>query len=180
MKTLKQELKEKSISYGLQSLSNEELIKLIGFKGEDFYTSHEFKAMKEAVRRTEIKEQFKIKTSKDAYTRLSFLENTDHEQFWCIYLRNNNTIIKEEFISKGGLTGTVADCRIILKNAIILKATAIVLSHNHPSGNLQPSSADITLTKNIQNGAKFLDIIVVDHVIVGNGNFYSFADNGIL
>lgn len=182
MKTEKNTLKEKAQSYGLQSLSDKELFTLLNHKGEpkDFYTSTQYKAMKEAVRRETIEPQYKITTSKDAYNRLSFLEGQDHEQFWAIYLRRNNTIIKDSFISKGDIAGTVVNIKAILSEAILLKASAIILAHNHPSGQIKPSSQDVAMTTQIKGAAKLIDVEVLDHVIIGNKDFYSFADNGIL
>jgi len=182
MKTEKNILSEKASAYGLQALTDKELLTVIGYKGElkTFYNSQQYKAMKEAVRRQDIEPQTKITTSKDAYTRLSFLEGQDHEQFWCIYLRRNNTIIKDAFISKGDVSGTVVNIKSILSDAILLKASCIILAHNHPSGEMRPSSADITITNKIKEAAKLIDVSLIDHIIVGNGHFYSFADEGIL
>lgn len=177
------ELTERANSYGLQSLTNIELISLAGFKGDqkDFYTSTQYRAMKEAVRRESHSPQVKIKTSMDAAKRLTFLEGLDHEQFWCIYLRRNNTIIKDSFISKGDISGTVVNVKAILSDAILLKASSIILAHNHPSGEMKPSSADISITTQIKSAAKLIDVTLLDHVIIGlKSEFYSFADNGIL
>ena len=177
------ELKERANSYGLQSLTDIELIWIAGFKGnqKDFYTSTQYKAMKEAVRRESHSPQIKIKTSMDAARRLTFLEGLDHEQFWCIYLRRNNTIIKDSFISKGDISGTVVNVKAILSDAILLKASSIILAHNHPSGEMKPSSADISITTQIKSAAKLIDVTLLDHVIIGlKSEFYSFADNGIL
>jgi len=175
-------LSEKSQQYGLTALSDRELINMLGFDGhtDEFWNSHQFKAMKEAVRRKEAPELKKITSSKDAYEILSFLEGLDHEQFWCLYLNRANKVIKTEFISKGGVSGTVVDVRSILSTGILTKCSAIVLSHNHPSGNLRPSQEDIKITQRIKDAAKLMDISVIDHVIIGNGEFFSFADDGIL
>lgn len=84
-------------------------------------------------------------------------------------------------ISSGGITGTVVDIRIVLRYALISKATSMVLCHNHPSGNLKPSQADIDLTKKVKQAGDIMDIQLVDHVIIGSeSNYYSFADEGII
>lgn len=186
MKTETRLLKEKAQSYGLNSLNNQELFALIGYKGEaqSFYSSSTFFALKEAIRRREVSEIKKISNSSDAYPYVSFLEGLDHEQFWCLYLKNNQVVIKNEFISKGAIGSTVVDVRIIMKNCIILGATKIILCHNHPSGELRASNEDISITFKIKEAAKFMDITVLDHLIIGNGanekRYYSFAEDGIL
>lgn len=108
------------------------------------------------------------------------LKDRNYEVFAVVFLNQANKINHFEIISKGGITGTVADPRIILKKALDNNATSIVLCHNHPSGNLRPSRADEELTKKITEAAKYFDIKVVDHIIVSEEGFYSFADEGLL
>lgn len=108
------------------------------------------------------------------------LKDRNYEVFAVVFLNQANKINHFEIISKGGITGTVADPRIILKKALDNNATSIVLCHNHPSGNLLPSRADEELTKKITEAAKYFDIKVVDHIIVSEEGFYSFADEGLL
>ena len=103
-----------------------------------------------------------------------------HEEFWIIFLNRANGIIGKQQISKGGMSGTVADPRMIFKAALDQKAASIILCHNHPSGNNQPSTADVQLTKNISEGGKVLEITVLDHIIVTQHGFYSFADEGLI
>ncbi len=103
-----------------------------------------------------------------------------HEEFWIIFLNRANGIIGKQQISKGGMSGTVADPRMIFKAALDQKAASIILCHNHPSGNNQPSAADVQLTKNISEGGKVLEITVLDHIIVTQHGFYSFADEGLI
>jgi len=95
-------------------------------------------------------------------------------------LNRSNKIIKKVLISEGGITGTVADPKRIFKAAIEQNATSIILCHNHPSGNIKPSDADIKLTKKLKEAGSFLDISILDHIIMGDDTFYSFADEGIL
>lgn len=108
------------------------------------------------------------------------LEHRQKEVFVVVFLNRGNTIIHQELISEGGLTGTVADPRVILKKALEHNATAIILCHNHPSGNLRPSHADELITQKIKQAASLLDILLMDHIIVGNEGYFSFADEGML
>ncbi len=110
----------------------------------------------------------------------SMLKDYRHEVFAVIFLNRANKIRHFEIISEGGITGTVADPRVILKKALDEDAVSIILCHNHPSGSLKPSRADEELTSKIREAAKFFDIRVVDHIIVSESGYYSFADEGIL
>jgi DNA repair protein RadC len=89
-------------------------------------------------------------------------------------------VLKTEKISQGGLTGTVIDTRMILKHALDKRATSIIISHNHPSGNRTPSEADIKITKKIRSAAEIMDIMVLDHIIVAGRTYFSFADEGLM
>jgi DNA repair protein RadC len=108
------------------------------------------------------------------------LKDYPYEVFAVVFLNRANKINHFEIVSKGGITGTVADPRIILKKALEEDATSIILCHNHPSGNLQPSRADEALTQKIKEAAGYLDIKILDHIIVSEEGFYSFADEGML
>lgn len=108
------------------------------------------------------------------------LEYRKQEVFAVVFLNRGNKITHLEIISEGGMTGTVADPRVILKKALEHDATAIILCHNHPSGNVRPSNADEVLTQKIKQAAAFLDIIIMDHIIVSNEGYFSFADEGML
>jgi DNA repair protein RadC len=103
-----------------------------------------------------------------------------HEVFAVLFLNRANRIRHFEIISSGGMTGTVADPRIILKKALEEEAVSIILCHNHPSGNLKPSRADEELTKKIQQATKFFDILLLDHIIVSTDGYFSFADEGMI
>lgn len=122
-----------------------------------------------------------VRSSRDiaAYLQTT-LKDFSYEVFAVVFLNRANKINHFEIISKGGITGTVADPRVILKKALEEDATAIVLCHNHPSGNLKPSRADEELTKKIKEAAAYFDIKIIDHIIVSEDGFYSFADDGIL
>lgn len=122
-----------------------------------------------------------VKSSRTAYDEVSgVLNDLPHEEFWVIYLNRRNEILKKENISKGGVDGTVADMKIIFKHAINQLASAIILCHNHPSGNLKPSKQDIELTKKLSEIGKLMEIPVLDHLIIGDNNYYSFSDEGRL
>ena len=110
----------------------------------------------------------------------SKLQDYKHEVFAVIFLNRANKINNFRIISEGGITGTVADPRIILKKALEEDAVSLILCHNHPSGSLKPSRADEELTYKIKEAAKFFDIKVLDHLIVSDDGYYSFADEGIL
>ena len=110
----------------------------------------------------------------------ALLKDHHHEVFVVVFLNRANRINHYEIISEGGITGTVADPRIILKKALEEDAVSIILCHNHPSGNLLPSRADEELTQKIKEASKYFDIKVLDHIIVSEEGYYSFADEGIL
>jgi DNA repair protein RadC len=122
-----------------------------------------------------------IKDSRDIATYLQvLLKDYTKEVFAVVFLNRANKINHFEIVSEGGITGTVADPRIILKKALEENAVSLILCHNHPSGNLRPSRADEELTAKIKEAARFLDIKVIDHVIVSEEGYFSFADEGIL
>ncbi|MGG9960701.1 RadC family protein [Ferruginibacter sp. SUN106] len=126
-------------------------------------------------------EKSTIQSSKDIAEYLKVvLKDFSYEVFAVLFLNRANKINHFEIISRGGITGTVADPRIILKKALDEDATSIVLSHNHPSGSLKPSRADEELTRKIAAAAKYFDIKLIDHIIVSEEGYYSFADNGMI
>ena len=102
-----------------------------------------------------------------------------HEEFWVLFLNNSNKVISKSQLSKGGLTGTIVDVRLVFKLALENGATGLILCHNHPSGNLQPSDADRKITKKIKQAGDSLDVKVLDHLIITETNYYSFVDQGI-
>jgi DNA repair protein RadC len=108
------------------------------------------------------------------------LKDYRHEVFAVLFLNRANKINHFEIVSEGGITGTVADPRIILRKALEQDAVNIILCHNHPSGSLKPSRADEQLTAKIKEAARFIDITVLDHIIVSEDGYYSFADEGVL
>lgn len=122
-----------------------------------------------------------IKCSTDIYNIMrTKLERLEYEEFWVLYLSRSNRVIYEECMSKGGVSGTVTDIRLILKRAIELLASGIILVHNHPSGNLRPSTDDDRITTKAKEAAKLLDINVLDHLIITPTSYFSYNDNGRL
>jgi DNA repair protein RadC len=183
MKTQKQIICENAEVYGFISQSDSDLLKLINYKEDatSFYNSVQYKAFKELTRRKVTEPRIKITSSQTIYENLSFLEGYAHEEFWVIYLRQNNTIIKMQQQSKGGISGTIVDVRLILKDAILSKASTIILCHNHPSGELNPSEADKQITYKIKQSAQIMDIKILDHIIIsGTGGYFSFCDEGLI
>jgi DNA repair protein RadC len=120
-----------------------------------------------------------VKDSKDSFERfLPYIDDMRQEHFLVLYLNQSNHALKVECISNGGTTTVIADPKLIFKNALNLNATAIILGHNHPSGNPRPSEDDRQLTKKLIAAGKLLDISVIDHIIIGNERYYSFRDHG--
>jgi DNA repair protein RadC len=133
-------------------------------------------------RRTEdALELVKIASSSTVFELLQpIIGELPHEEFWILYLNNANKIIEKVQISKGGITGTLVDVRITLRKALELGATSLILAHNHPSGNLNPSEADKQLTNKLKIAGESLDIKVLDHIIVTEKSYFSFADEGLM
>lgn len=122
-----------------------------------------------------------IRSSRDVFELMQpHIGELGHEEFWVLYLNNSNKVIHKGCLSKGGITGTVVDIRIIFKKALEFEAVGIVLCHNHPSGKLEPSGEDKKLTTGIQKAAELLSIVLIDHVVVTNDGYCSFADEGLL
>lgn len=123
----------------------------------------------------------RITCSEDAYKIIKpFLLDAGVEEFWVIILNRANYVIRNEKISSGGLAGTVADPKVIFKRALDAKGCSIILVHNHPSGNLKPSEADISLTRKLKESGLLLEIPVIDHLIFTDHRYFSFADEGLL
>lgn len=123
----------------------------------------------------------KVTSSRAAFEHLyPFLADLPHEEFWILMLDRANRIIGVENVSKGGVTGTVADPKLIFRPALLNLACGIILCHNHPSGNIRPSKEDIDLTNQLSTAAKHLEMGVMDHIIIGGSEYFSFADNGML
>ena len=129
----------------------------------------------------EVARQTIVKNSKDAFEYFYMhISDIEHEQLWVMLLNPANKVIKMAKVSDGGVNGTTADPKRIFKMALENNATALMLCHNHPSGNVLPSDSDKALTRNIVNGGKILEIKILDHIIVGIDKYFSFADSGLL
>ncbi len=129
----------------------------------------------------EVRPQEKIISDKVVFEIMSpILSDLPHEEFWIICLNRSNRFISKHKISSGGVAGTVADMKMIFNIAIKELASGIILCHNHPSGNLNPSELDIRLTKKAVEAGKLLEVIVLDHVIIGRNSYYSLLDNNQL
>ncbi|MFY9309989.1 MAG: DNA repair protein RadC [Bacteroidia bacterium] len=129
----------------------------------------------------EIVKHDKITTSADVFDIMrANMVDLPHEEFWLLILNRANKVIKKELISRGGIAGTVVDNKIIFKTAVEHYASSIIICHNHPSGNLKPSEADIKITKSIKEAGKIMEIPLLDHVIITDTGFYSFADEGLM
>lgn len=123
----------------------------------------------------------KIGSSKDVFNLLQpVLGELPHEEFWIIYLNNSNKVIHQAQLSKGGITGTLVDVRLVLKQALEIGAIGLILAHNHPSGGLKPSTADKQITEKLKNAAVALDMKVLDHIIITQREYFSFADDNLL
>lgn len=126
-------------------------------------------------------EKEKITSSKEVFDLFHpLLADLPHEEFWILLLNRANVIIDKSRISQGGLSGTVIDIRIILKNAIEKLASGLILCHNHPSGNIKPSDADRKITLRMKEAAGFMDISLLDHIIIAGNSYFSFSDEGII
>jgi DNA repair protein RadC len=129
----------------------------------------------------EAKKKPKITCSRDAYDMLrSDLMDLDHEEFWVLLLNRNHQVLRKLSISRGGVSGTVVDPKLVFKHALSQLASALIVAHNHPSGHLKPSKADISLTEKLRDGGKLLEIPVLDHLILTNEGYLSFADENLL
>ena len=123
----------------------------------------------------------KVTSSNEAFEILQpLIGELKHEEFWILYLNNSNKIIHKYQLSKGGITETVVDTRMVFKKAFELSATALIIAHNHPSGTLKPSEADKKLTQKIKTAGETLDIKIIDHLIITEKAYFSFADQNIL
>ncbi|QCK13922.1 RadC family protein [Mangrovivirga cuniculi] len=132
-------------------------------------------------RKPEGKNISRITCSTDAYNILSpLMRDLPHEEFWVILLNRQNGVIKSIKTSSGGVSGTVVDPKIVFKMAIDHTASGVILSHNHPSGNLKPSQADLQLTRKIKEAGLLLEVPVLDHLIITNNGYFSMADEGVL
>ncbi|HRE68371.1 MAG TPA: DNA repair protein RadC [Cyclobacteriaceae bacterium] len=129
----------------------------------------------------DIDEKPKINSSKDAFDLIQGdLIDLPHEEFWVLLLNRSHQVVKKKRVSEGGVSGTVADPKIIYKLALEALASGVIVAHNHPSGNLKPSQSDIDLTRKLKEAGRFLEVQLLDHLIIANRNYFSFADDGLI
>lgn len=129
----------------------------------------------------EVPEVPQIKCSKDVADIFQpLLSDLSHEEFWILFLNRSNRVISRMKLSQGGISGTVTDVRLVMKQAIECLASGIIVCHNHPSGNLNPSESDSKITQKIKDAGNMMDIQLLDHLIISDKDYYSFADNGML
>lgn len=174
----------KEANNNLQQLSTMTIAQLKKYKGMgDAKAITVLAAMEIANRRatTKVEDRPRITCSADAYQVLyAQVADLGYEQFWILLLNRANQVIAKRMVSAGGVASTVVDPKMVFQPAIEHLATGIVLCHNHPSGNLQPSQADIDLTRKLKRGAENLDIVIFDHIIISAYGYYSFADEDLL
>lgn len=173
-----------SVENNWHHLSRLQIADLMKFKGVGEAKAISIAAALEIGRRRaaqEIPDRTQIKSSNDIFVLLSpFLSDLQTEEFWAIFLNQNNRVLGKSQLSSGGINQSVVDVRILFKAAIDQFATALVIAHNHPSGNLKPSTEDVKITKQIAEAGKILNIQLLDHVIIAQNSYFSFADESML
>jgi DNA repair protein RadC len=164
----------------LSKLSVKELMKFKGVGEAKAISIVAALALAKYISSDEVLERKTIQSSGDAFEIFqSLINNPNYEEFWILLLDRSNKILRPVCISEGGMSGTVVDPKKIFKIAIDNNATSLIVCHNHPSGNLQPSESDIKLTKKLKEGGQLLDISILDHLILGEEKYLSFADENI-
>jgi DNA repair protein RadC len=173
-----------SVDQNLHELGKRSVKELQRFKGVGEAKAITIAAALELGRRrqlSDLRERPRINSSRDAFHAIApLLTDLHHEEFWLLLLNRANEVFARERLSTGGSGGTVVDVKLVLKAALDARATAIIAVHNHPSGNLQPSQADVDLTKKLQQAGALLEMPVLDHLIVSERGYYSFADEGLM
>ena len=173
-----------SVNNDLNALAKLSIEELMEFKGIGEAKAISIITALEFGKRRQFEEShtvLKIKSSLDAVTILQpLLGDLEHEEFWVLYLNNSNKVLAKHQLSKGGFTATLVDVRLLYQKALKLSAVGIIVSHNHPSGKLRPSKSDIELTNKIKEAGVTLDIKLLDHLIITEKMYFSFADEGIL
>lgn len=166
----------------LSRLSRMTITELMAFNGIGEAKAITLKAAAEIGRRRAMEKADDlphVSNAQDVYTYMHpLMQDLPCEEFWLLLMNNASRVIKRVRISTGGLTATAVDIRVVLKEALLADATCFIVSHNHPSGSLRPSNDDQMLTNRLAQAAAQLNIKLIDHVIVTDGNYYSFADNG--
>lgn len=167
----------------LNALGKMSVSQLINFKGIGEAKAITIIAALELGRRRRAEDAvdlIKVTSSKKIFEMMQpIIGELAHEEFWVLFLNNSNKIISKSQLSKGGMTGTIVDVRLVFKLALENGATGLILCHNHPSGNLEPSKADKEITKKLKAAGESLDVKVLDHLIITESKYYSFVDEGI-
>ena len=173
-----------SVENNWQNLSKLSIKDLMKFKGIGEAKAISVAATLEIGRRKasqETPEKTSISSARDSYNIFSqHLSDLRTEEFWAIFLNQKNQIVYKTQISKGGISGTLVDVRVLFRIALEHFATSIIVAHNHPSGSLKPSLEDIQITKSIKNAGEILNVTLLDHLIIGDNSFFSFAEEGLL
>ena len=171
-----------SVDNNLNALGKLSIQQLMNFKGIGEAKAISIIAAMELGRRRRAEDALELKkitSSKTIYELMQpIIGELPHEEFWVLYLNNSNKVLSKSQQGKGGITGTTVDVRLVFKTAFELGATAMILCHNHPSGNLKPSEADTKLTQKLKLAGQNLDVLVLDHIIVTENGYYSFVDDG--
>ncbi|MBC8767574.1 DNA repair protein RadC [Arenibacter sp. BSSL-BM3] len=173
-----------SVHNNLNELGKLSIKQLMQFKGIGEAKAVSIAAALEIGRRRrgeEAQKITKISSSKNVFELLQpKMGELPHEEFWIVFLNNSNSVLQAGQLSKGGITGTLVDVRLVLKQALELGAVGLILAHNHPSGTLKPSEADKQITRKLKVASEALDIKVLDHIIITQKEYFSFADENIL
>ena len=173
-----------SVNNNLNALGKLSIKQLTEFNGIGEAKAISIIAALELGRRRKLEGSAKTETitsSRDVYDIMQpILGELSHEEFWILYLNNSNKVLQKQQLSKGGITGTMVDVRLVLKQALEVGAVALIMCHNHPSNSLKPSAADKNITEKLKTAALSLDIKTLDHLIITEKAYFSFADEGIL
>lgn len=174
----------RAVDNDLQELGKKTIADLCQFKGIGLAKAITIIAAMELSRRrqlSDIKTKTQVKSSQEVFQLLApIMMDLHHEEFWIVMLNRANRVLGKVQISSGGVSGTVVDAKIVFRKALEERATSIILTHNHPSGNLKPSQADIDLTQKLKKAGQNIDIQVLDHIIISAKGYFSFADEGLL
>lgn len=173
-----------TVDNNLNALGKLPISQLLAFKGIGEAKAVTIVAAMELGRRRRSEEAVELKKIIGSRSIFEIMQpiigELPHEEFWIVYLNNSNKVIGKSQLSKGGITGTIVDVRLVFKTSLELGATGVILCHNHPSGMLTVSAADRQITKQIKDAGESLDIKVLDHIIITENGYLSFADDGIL
>ncbi|TWP28682.1 JAB domain-containing protein [Apibacter muscae] len=173
-----------SVNYNWNELAKLSISDLCKFNGIGKVKAIEIITALEIGRRKSLQEALKIvsiSSSEDAFQLIHpLLSDLIIEEFWVIFLNKSNGMLGKEKISQGGITGTIVDVRLIFKRALELNAVSIIVFHNHPSGSLKPSEEDVRITKEIKEAGNLLKIMLLDHLVVNQTSYFSFADEGFI